>query len=66
MSDMTIQINNQNWYIVKSHSIPDKKEVKNLIDLHVDARQQKYYGLNNIRLQRQISQLAVAKKLGIQ
>jgi hypothetical protein len=55
MSDMTIQIYNQNWCIVETHSIPDKKVVENLTDLHVDAKQQKYYGLTNIRLQRQIS-----------
>jgi hypothetical protein len=53
---MTIQIYNQNWYTVQTHSIPDKKEAENLTDLNVDAKQQKYYGLNNnIRLQRQIS-----------
>ncbi len=39
MSDMTIQIYNQNWYIVETHSIPDKKEVENLTDLNVDAYQ---------------------------
>ncbi len=42
MSDMTIQIYNQNWYIVETHSIPDKKKLR-------------YYGLTKIRLQRQIS-----------
>jgi hypothetical protein len=55
MSDMAIQIYNQkfqNWHIVETHSFPDKKEVDNLADLHVDAKQQKYYGLNNIRLQK--------------
>ncbi len=25
------------WYIVETHSIPDKKEVENLTDLNVDA-----------------------------
>ena len=44
MSDMTTEIYNQN--------------VENLTDLNVDAKQEKYYGLTNIRLQRQISQLA--------
>jgi hypothetical protein len=51
------QIYNQNWYIVGTHSIisiPDTKEVENLTDLNVEATQ-KYYGLTNIRLQRQIS-----------
>jgi hypothetical protein len=28
MSDMTIQIYNQNWYIVETHSIPDKKKLR--------------------------------------
>ncbi len=37
MSDMTIQIYNQ--------------DVENLTDLNVDAKQEKYYGLTNIRLQ---------------
>ncbi len=41
MSDMTIQIYNQ--------------KVENLTELNVDAKQEKYYGLTNIRLQRQIS-----------
>jgi hypothetical protein len=48
MSDMTIQIHDQNWYIVETHPIPDKNEVENLTDLNVDAKQQKYYGLNII------------------
>jgi hypothetical protein len=48
MSDTTIQIYHQNWYIVETHSIHDKKEVENLTNLYVDAKQQKYYGLNNI------------------
>ncbi len=55
MSDMTVQIYNQNWYIIETHSIPDIKEVENLTDLNVDATQYKYYRLTNIRLQRQIS-----------
>jgi hypothetical protein len=38
MSDMTIQIYNQNWSIVETYSIPDKKEVENLTDLNVDAK----------------------------
>jgi hypothetical protein len=41
MSDMTTEIYNQN--------------VENLTDLNVDAKQEKYYGLTNIRLQRHIS-----------
>ncbi len=41
MSDMTIQIYNQNWYIVATHSIPDKKEVENLTDLNDDAKVKK-------------------------
>jgi hypothetical protein len=39
MSDMTIQIYNQNGYLVETHSIPDKKEVDNLTDLNVGATQ---------------------------
>jgi hypothetical protein len=58
MSDMPIQIYSQNWYKVETHSIPDKKEVENLTDFHVDATQLMYYGLTNIRLQRQTSLLA--------
>ena len=53
MSDMTIQIYNQN--------------IENLTDLNVDAKQEKYYGLTHIRLQRKISQLAelyIAKNIG--
>ncbi len=41
MSDMTIEIYNQN--------------LENLTDLNVAAKQEKYYGLTNIRLQRQRS-----------
>ncbi len=57
MSDMPIQIYSKNWYKVETHSIPDKKEV-DLADFHVDATQSMYYGLTNIRLQRQTSLLA--------
>jgi hypothetical protein len=39
MGDMTIQIYNQNWSIVETHSIRDKKEVENLTDLNVDSTQ---------------------------
>jgi hypothetical protein len=39
MGDMTIQIYNQNWYIVETHSILDRNEVENLTDLNVDATQ---------------------------
>ncbi len=55
MIDMKLQIKNQNWYIVETHSIPDKNEVENLTDLNVDATQWKYYGLTNLRPQRRIS-----------
>ncbi len=49
MSDMTIQIYNQNWYIVETHSIPDKKEVENLTDLNVDAYQGLMYSTIKVR-----------------
>ena len=39
MSDKTVQIYNQNGYIVETHSIPDKKEVENMTDSNVDATQ---------------------------
>ncbi len=39
MSDMTVQIYNQNWYVLETHSIPDKKEVENLTALNDDAKQ---------------------------
>ncbi len=39
MSDMTIQIYNQSWYIVETYSIHDKKGVENLTDLNVNAKQ---------------------------
>ena len=38
--------------------IPDQREVEDRTNLNVDAKQQNYYGLTNIRLQKQSLQLA--------